>query len=111
MQKELNNVYTALRTLKIPVAYRLFKSKPESIPFCVYYLDNRDQYGADDLNMLERRTVVIELYTEKKEIELENKLLRLFKDEELDISETYIDDEKLFMQTISFETVLKLKEE
>ena len=102
-------MYKALKTLKIPVAYRLFKNKPESIPFCVYYLDNRNQYGADNLNMLERRTVVIELYTEKKEIELENKLLRLFKDEELDIDETYIDDEKLFMQTISFETIIKME--
>lgn len=105
---EIKDVYRKLQTLKIPVAYRVFETAPPSIPFCVYYAENRRRYGADYKNLLERCSVTIELYTNKKDIKLENKLMDLFPEYELDSFETYINEEKLYMISVSFDYIKKL---
>lgn len=106
---ELKEIYERLNTLGIPVTYHHFKKNSEiTVPFCAYYLENRERYGADYENMLERRTVTIELYTEIKMLELEDKLFGLFDEFDLEIVENYIEDERLYMITVSFETLIKL---
>lgn len=105
---ELKEVYEKLKTLKIPTAYRFFKRAPESVPFVVYYFASSSRYGADYLNLLDRRTIVIELYTEIKNEILENKLYKLFEDYDIDIDENYIDSEKLYMITVTIEDLKKI---
>lgn len=103
-------IYDKLKTLGIPVAYHHFTKSP-GVPFCVYFIDNRRRRGADNLNLLEQRTVRIELYTESKDEKLENKILKLFEDKELDVYEDYIDTEALYQVAIEFELIMKLTEE
>lgn len=91
----LNEISNLLKTLNIPYRYRSF-GKAQSTPYIVYYTDSEKLTGSDDKNMVIERNIVIELYTDKKDIQLENKIELLFENYEISKYETYIDDEKLF---------------
>lgn len=99
-------IYGKLSTLDIPVAYSHF-GKPPSVPFVVYITSGGERYGADYKNMLERRTVRIELYTDKKDETLENSVAALFDMYELDIYESYIDNQKLYQVVFEFTDLFK----
>ena len=95
-----------LRLLKIPVAYSHFNKAP-AIPFCVYTIPESSFYGADNKNMLKNRTVHIELYTDHKDEQLENKLAALFNDHEINVYESYIEDQQLYQVVFEFEIIDK----
>ncbi len=99
-------IYGKLSTLDIPVAYSHF-GKPPSVPFVVYITSGGGRYGADYKNMLERRTVRIELYTDKKDETLENSVAALFDMYELDIYESYIENQKLYQVVFEFTDLFK----
>lgn len=99
-------ILNRLRTLDIPAAYSHF-NKPPSVPFVVYTTTGSERYGADYENMLERRTVRIELYTDKKDEQLEDSVADLFSEYELDIYESYIDDQQLYQVAFEFTDLFK----
>lgn len=95
-----------LRTLGLPAAYSHF-NKPPSVPFVVYTIPDSVRYGADHRNMLKKSTVRIELYTDHKDIKLENKVAALFSEYEIDSYETYIDEQQLYQNVFEFEIIIK----
>lgn len=100
------SILKTIRTLKIPAAYSHFNKAP-SVPFIVYSIPESSRYGADNKNMLMKSTVRIELYTDHKDIQLENKVADLFSEYEIDTYETWIPDQQLYQVVFEFETITK----
>ncbi len=105
---DLDEIYSKLKTLDIPVAYLKF-NKPQKLPFMVYFEAGGDVEGADNYNLYRRKTIKIEIYSAKKDISLERKVEELFRDTELEKDvDTYLPDEEMFMTAYSFETIQKI---
>lgn len=103
----LIDVYTRLGTLNIPLAYLAFKSD-QNPPYIVYYESGANFLGSDEKNYIKDMAVVIELYSESKDMALERQIEDLFSDVELNKSEDiWIDDEQLIMVTYEFTTINK----
>ena len=93
---ELSELNELLNTLEIPVAYSHFKDLAQT-PFLVYYVQNEDIRGADNKNMLSEKNIRIELYSDLKNIELEEQIekidnIKLEKDKQLDKIQKDIED-------------------
>lgn len=102
---ELEEIYNKLRLLDIPVAYLQFTT-PQKLPFAVYFEAKTEIEGADNYNLFRRKTIAIELYTDKKDVKLERKLENLFRDTELEKAvDVYLKDEHMFMTAYTFETI------
>lgn len=95
--KQLNK---ALNSLGHPVAYHSFK-EPVKAPFIVYYSPNVRNFVADNSIYEQFDNFEIEVYTDYKDIELEQDIHDLLTG--LGIIyykyEVYIKEENLFMQT------------
>lgn len=93
-------IYDLLKTLNIPVAYDHFVSDKEiSIPFVVYRETNTDTFKADGITYYRPYEFEIELITEKKEIELQQRLEELLTTNNIpyDVGdELWDDDEKIY---------------
>ena len=108
---ELSEIAEKLETIGIPVAYLQFK-KPQSLPFIVYYEAGTKVKGADHYNLYRDVTVVVELYAENKQPQLERQIENLFRDREIDKSpDIYIKDEDMYMTTFSFNIDQFIEEE
>lgn len=103
----LNEVYSRLKKLDIPVTYNFFKENP-SAPYAVYYETGGENYGADYCNFIRKRNVKIELYCKDKNQKLEAELESLFSDCEINVSEDYIENADLIRITYSFLTINKI---
>lgn len=107
---ELQEIYEKLRTLNIPVAYLKF-DKPQKLPFIAYFEAGTEIQGADNYNLYRRTEIRIELYSEKKNPELERKIENLFRSVEIEKNgDTYLKDENMFMTLFSFETIQKMED-
>ncbi len=105
---DLDEIYSKLKTLDIPVTYLKF-NKPQKLPFMVYFEAGGSVEGADNYNLYRRKTIKIEIYSAKKDIPLERKVEELFRDTELEKDvDTYLPDEEMFMTAYSFETIQKI---
>lgn len=105
---ELSEIYTRLKRLNIPTAYLRF-SKPQNLPFQVYYETGGEVTGSDNYNLFRRITINIELYTEKKDITLERAIEAEFRDVHLDKQgDIYLEDEDMHMAAYSFDTIQKI---
>ena len=90
----LKEFYNRLKKLNIPIAYRAF-GKKMSLPSAVYFVDIEEIRGADNINLITDREIIVELYTSKKDIALEQKFEDLFPEFEMEKYEAYIDSEKM----------------
>lgn len=103
----LTEIYRRLCTLGIPVAYMQFKEEPDP-PVCVYYETESRIYGADDQNLIEKKRIRIEIYTEGKMPELEEKVEALFPNSEISKEcGEFIETEGLQETAYEFETINK----
>ena len=95
-------LFTALKSIGMPVAYSEFVSTPESPapppPFITYQFANGDDFKADNHNYVEISSFDIELYTAKKDPVTEKLVQDKLKTLRLPYSksETWIDSEKMF---------------
>ena len=104
---ELSEIYTRLLTLGIPVAYLKF-DKPQKLPFAVYYESDTGIKGADGYNLYRESTIVIELYSAAKNMNLERQIEELFREKELTkAADTYLKDENMFMTAYYFDNINK----
>lgn len=55
---ELDEIYTKLKSLGVPVAYLKF-NKPQKLPFVVYFEAGGDVEGADNFNLCRRKTTLL----------------------------------------------------
>lgn len=80
----------------LPVVRNAFL-KTQAPPYIVYVFSHSDNFAADSKVYLKRDNYQIELYTEKKDIALEEILEGLFDEHGLvyDKTETYLESEKL----------------
>ncbi len=107
---ELQEIYEKLCTLGLPVAYLQFH-KPQKLPFIAYFEAGTEIQGADKYNLYRRTEIRIELYSEKKNPELERKIENLFRTVEIEKNgDIYLHTENMFMTVFSFETIQKIKE-
>lgn len=106
------DIKNALETVGIPVAYRQFiplKDKPvPNPPFMVYIISPEDASGADGKNFLVKRHISVELYTDAKDTELEQKVEAVLNSTEWTKDEDYIESEALYMVAWEFDNFEKL---
>lgn len=94
---ELSEIYEKICTLGCPVAYLQF-SKPQKLPFIAYLEAGTEIQGADNYNLYRRTRIRIELYSEKKNPELERKIESLFRTVEIEKDgDAYLKEENMFM--------------
>lgn len=101
-----NEVSKMLYELNIPFVYSHFKegSSPK-LPFAVYYYSGENVFIADGRPYYKLRNLIIELYTEKKDFELEEKLEKLLEDNNL----LYTKDEVWISSEEMYETIYKME--
>lgn len=98
-----------LESIGIPFAYYQFtEDTAKAPPFMVFYYPDSPDFYADNTNYVKRVTLVIELYTDYKDFDLEEKIEKMLNDNELPYNhyESYIDTEKLYMQTYESEVFI-----
>ena len=76
---ELPEIREKLLTLGIPVAYLRFKA-PQTPPYAVYFESDTEIRGADAYNLYRDVEITVELYSPKKNPQLERRLENLFLD-------------------------------
>jgi hypothetical protein len=96
-----------LDTLNLPVAYMFFKDKPKP-PFIAYYIDDNTRFGADDINYLSTPIVSIEVYSLKKDVELETRIEKMFSENKLFYSKNgdiFIETDNIILTTYQVELI------
>ena len=91
------SIATMLSGLNIPTAYYQFPETQQGPPFlCFYYQSNNDML-ADDVNYVRIDHLVVELYTDNKDFDLEKQLEAILTSNGLvwEKSEQYLDDERM----------------
>lgn len=99
----LMEIKNLLDTLGYPVAYRSFKTA-QAPPFIVYYEDHSENFYADSGVYQKKSVIIVELYTDTKNPDLESSIEALF--ETWSKAESYIPDEELFLVSYEFEVVI-----
>lgn len=101
----LIDLVALLNSIGIPVAHSHFKSTSISPapnpPFITYTTPNDDGFKADNKNYHDITDVDIELYTTKKDLQLEKQIEDLLKDNDLPYSayQIYIESEEVHKKT------------
>lgn len=96
----LTEVANVVRSIGIPFAYHHFpESTGQQPPFICYYYPESSDLKADDTNYQKINELIIELYTDNKDFELEERVEAVLRANDFVFSrvETYIDSEKMYM--------------
>lgn len=101
---EESNLYFILKSIGIPVAYDHFiNSNEENIspPFILYRNDDASHFKADDQVFYMNKEFIIELVTDKKDINLELALESILSTNYLpfDKTEVYLESEDIYQVT------------
>lgn len=90
-----------LRATGYPVAFSHFNDGPPSIPFITYLTPEDSAFHADNKNYVKVTNADIELYTDKKDLEAEQKLESLLSERDIPwvAYQTYIESERLHQKT------------
>lgn len=94
----MQDLKTLLDQLNIPVAYDHFNT-PTTPPFVVFRRYSQSNFGADNKVYEKINNYYIELYTEYKDVELEESLENLLTEADIFFNvegEEYINDEKMY---------------
>ena len=96
---ELKNIMKLLGGLGIPIAYHHFAEgeSPEP-PFLIYLTPGSHNFSADGMVYFKVKQLDVELYTDKKDLALEEKLEKILDAQGIfyNKTETYIKSEKLY---------------
>lgn len=104
----MQEIYTALTGLNIPVAYYQF---PDGLvtapPFLCFYYGAKDYIYADDTNLVGKTPLTIELYTENRDFTSEAALETILTNNGLTFSQEVdiIDSEKMTRATYYTEVI------
>lgn len=105
----LSQIADMIESIGIPFAYYQFQEgTAQPCPFiCFYYSDSNDVL-ADNVNFVKIRNLVIELYTDQKDFGIEETIEEILNENEIvyDHYESYIDSEKMLMQTYESEVYI-----
>lgn len=95
-----------LKSLNLPIAHRCFAvGQVPELPYIVYYADEDIAFYADDIVYHEGYAVTIEVYTEKKDVELEKKVKQLLNNNWLPYEsyESFLDSENMYLKAYEIE--------
>lgn len=98
--KTLQELYTQLKTLQLPVQYYMFQEgQAPNLPYIIYYNPSEQHENADNATLHISKDVIIEVYSEFKDLSLEDKLKQLFNKNKLTYTfqETYLKEERMYM--------------
>lgn len=90
-----------LKTLNIPVAYRCFEQgQVPELPYVVYYADEDIGFYADDTVYYEQYACTIELYSEEKDLKLEEKIKKILQHNQIPYKsyEDFLDSEDMYLK-------------
>lgn len=94
----------------LPFAYDHFSEEttPGAPPFICFFFEGDNDFAADNTNYQRIRSLVIELYTDNKDFELESTVESAINAAGLVYSrdETYIDAEQMYMVTFRSEIII-----
>jgi hypothetical protein len=102
----MDKIINILEVLGLPFAYDHFaEGEGPDPPFLCYRCPNSDNFAADGTVYFPITEIDIELYTDKKDPDIEKKLEDLLVKNDIffDKTETWIDTEKLYEVLYSFE--------
>lgn len=95
-----------LKELNLPIAYRCFApGQVPALPYIVYYVDEDIGFYADDTVYYEGYAVTIEVYTDQKDLQLEEKVKELLNSNELTYEsyESFLDSENMYLKAYEIE--------
>lgn len=95
-----------LEQLKLPITYLKWAvGQVTDLPYIVYYADEDVGFFADDIVYYEGYAVTIELYTEKKDMELEERVKELLRENHIayETYEDYLETEDMFLKAYEIE--------
>ena len=107
-------VFTMLSGLQIPVAYYQFPDDtPKAPPFICFFYTNSDDVFADNTNYQKVERLVIELYTDNKDFNLESQVEWVLTENDLVYTreETHLDSERMYEVIYTTEVVITTEEE
>ncbi len=102
----MDRLIEILEKLNIPYAYDHFaEGESRQLPFICYKLPKSENFSADGKAYHKKSVVSIELYTEKKDLKIENEVETVLDEYGYfyNKSETWIDREKMYEVLFSFE--------
>ena len=103
-------LYQALKTLGMPVAYHHFAAPP-SPPYMVYLVADADAYGSDERNEIRLTRYIIELYTKYKD-PTSQELIETMLDSKgipYTLYEQHVDSENLYQAAYHIEFTTKIR--
>lgn len=104
------DLFNLLKKMEIPVAYNkfdinnsIYNGKEVKPPFILYKFETIDSFNADDKTYYYENNYVIDLVTEKKDLELEQKLETILNNNNIafEKNEDYIETERIFQISYS----------
>lgn len=102
----LEELYAGLKLIA-PAAYRVFKKK-QSAPYIIYYIETNDRDASDDGSVATYdKSLVIELYTGQKDIDLERRVEALLAPYSFTCYEQWIESEQKLMNAYAVEITEK----
>ena len=99
--KELGDLLSTIEIsegVHIAVAYNKFTTPNQVPPFIIYVIDSTSTLKADDKVHSQENNYIVDLCVDVKNVELENKIEKLFNDNYLpyDKDEDYLDSERMY---------------
>lgn len=90
-------IATMLAGLEVPTAYYQFPETQQGPPFLCYFYQSNNDMLADDVNYVRIDHLVVELYTDNKDFDLEKQLEEILTANDLVWykSEQYLDDQQM----------------
>lgn len=93
------DIKSMLDALDLPLAYHHFaEGEAPDLPYLVYYYPESDNFAADNMAYVKLDDLSIELYTEKRDIDVEEALEQILDANDFFYSKTeiYIPDEDIY---------------
>lgn len=101
-----------IASIGLPNAYYQFENTPQNPapdpPFICFFYPADDDFKADNINYVQINQLIIELYTDDKRFDLENRIHDILTANELDYTrqQSYIDDEHMYQTSYTMEVCL-----
>lgn len=100
----LNDLHKELEKTGLPVAYNHFsEGETVDIPCIAYRVESSENFNADDSVYEKSLNIVVELYTNKKDLITEEKVENALSLFNWDMYEDFIEAEKLYMLSYTFQ--------
>lgn len=107
--KEVNDL---LNTTGLPVVYYEWpENNAPDPPYICFYFPGDNDFKADDSNYAKVRELVVELYTDEKDFELEETIEAVLTPLTYSRTESYIDSERMYLVAYETEVLINGKQD